>query len=42
MYQEDIIIINIYAPKSKVPKYMRQNGVKLKGERNNNSNYGLQ
>ena len=31
-YQEDIIVINIYAPNNQVPNYTKQTLVELKGE----------
>ena len=38
--QEDITIINIYAPKIGAPQYVRQMLTSMKGEINNNNNSG--
>ena len=38
--EEDITIINIYAPTIGAPQYVRQMLTNMKGEINNNSNSG--
>ena len=38
--QEDITIINIYAPNMGAPQYVRQRLTSMKGEINNNNNSG--
>lgn len=40
MYQEDIIIINIYAPTNRAPKYMRQKLTELKEDVHSSNNNG--
>ena len=35
IYQEDITIINTYAPNKRVPKYIKQTWIYLKGEIDN-------
>ena len=39
-HEENIIIINIYAPNIGAPQYVRQMLTSLKGEINNNNNSG--
>ena len=39
--EEDIIIINIYAPNIRAPQYVRQMLTSMKGEINNNTMRGV-